>query len=88
MTELLKMYSSQDSYFSKKRVESGIAFIVAQAGMIFFLCAKYKTLDMSEFLWWSAAEFAVSGYMINAIQKEKKLSEQGSTDSTESTDLQ
>jgi hypothetical protein len=56
--------------------------------MIFFLCAKYKTLDMSEFLWWSAAEFAVSGYMINAIQKEKKLSEQGSTDSTESADLQ
>ena len=27
---------------------------------------------MGEFLLWAAAEFAVSGYMINQIQKEKK----------------
>ena len=71
IVELVKMYSAQPSYFSKKRIESGLAFIIAQAGMIFFLLMKYKTMLTSEFLWWAAAEFAVSGYIINAIQKEK-----------------
>lgn len=69
--EIGKMYSAQPSYFSKKRIESGLAFIIAQFGMIFFLMMKYKTMLTSEFLWWAAAEFAVSGYIINAIQKEK-----------------
>jgi hypothetical protein len=68
------MYSAQPSYFSKKRIESGLAFIIAQAGMIFFLLMKYETMLTSEFLWWAAAEFAVSGYIINAIQKEKSQS--------------
>lgn len=72
--EIVKMYSARPSYFSKKRIESGLAFIIAQAGMIFFLLMKYKTMLTSEFLWWAAAEFAVSGYIINAIQKEKSQS--------------
>jgi len=74
IVELVKMYSAQPSYFSKKRIESGLAFIIAQAGMIFFLLMKYETMLTSEFLWWAAAEFAVSGYIINAIQKEKTQS--------------
>ena len=69
--ELLKIYSSHASYFSKKRIESGMAFIIAQWGMIFFLLEKHSTLTMGEFLLWAAAEFAVSGYIINKIQKEK-----------------
>jgi len=40
--------------------------------MIFFLLEKYSTLSMGEFLLWSATEFAVSGYIINKIQQEKK----------------
>ena len=72
-SELVKMYSARPSYFSKKRIESGIAFVTAQIGMIFFLGEHHQRLEMSEFLWWAAAEFAVSGYMINAIQREKKL---------------
>jgi hypothetical protein len=70
--ELLAMYSGKSSYFSKKRVESGVAFIIAQWGMIFFLLEKHSTLSMGEFLLWAAAEFAVSGYIINKIQQEKK----------------
>ena len=70
--ELLNVYSSKNSYFSKKRLESGLAFIIAQWGMIFFLLEKHSTLTMGEFLLWAAAEFAVSGYIINKIQKEKK----------------
>jgi hypothetical protein len=34
--EVTNMYSSKESFFSKKRIESGIAFIVAQWGMISF----------------------------------------------------
>lgn len=72
LKELLNVYSSKNSYFSKKRIESGIAFIIAQWGMIFFLLEKHATLSMGEFLLWAAAEFAVSGYIINKIQQEKK----------------
>jgi hypothetical protein len=70
--ELFKIYSNSNSFFSKKRVESGIAFLIAQFGMVFFLLQKYPTLTMGEFLLWAAAEFAVSGYIINKIQKEKE----------------
>ena len=69
--QLISIYSSGPSFFSKKRIESGIAFIIAQWGMIFFLLEKHSTLTMGEFLLWAAAEFAVSGYIINKIQKEK-----------------
>ena len=70
--ELIEIYSTEKSFFSKKRVESGLAFIIAQWGMIFFLLQKYQTLTMGEFILWAAAEFAVSGYIINKIQKEKE----------------
>ena len=71
-SELIAMYSGKPSYFSKKRIESGVAFIIAQWGMVFFLLEKHSTLSMGEFLLWAAAEFAVSGYIINKIQQEKK----------------
>lgn len=70
--ELMSIYSSKGSYFSKKRIESGMAFIIAQWGMIFFLLEKHSSLTMGEFLLWASVEFAVSGYIINKIQSEKK----------------
>lgn len=72
ITEARNIYSNKDSFFSKKRIESGVAFIIAQWGMIFFLLEKHNDLTMGEFLLWAAAEFAVSGYIINKIQSEKK----------------
>jgi hypothetical protein len=39
--------------------------------MIYFVVKKFETLTMSEILFWSATEFAITGYMINHIQKEK-----------------
>lgn len=71
--ELINVYSAKNSYFSKKRIESGVAFAIAQFGMVFFLLQKYQNLTMGEFLLWAAAEFTVSGYIINKIQKEKEL---------------
>jgi hypothetical protein len=78
--ELMNVYSAKDSYFSKKRIESGVAFIIAQWGMIFFLLEKHSTLSMGEFLLWAGAEFAVSGYIINKIQSEKKTQSETQTE--------
>ena len=73
--ELLLIYSSQPSFFSKKRIESGISFLIAQIGMVFFLAVKYDSISMGEFILWASTEFAVAGYIISKIQKEKNLEE-------------
>ena len=70
--EIANLYSDEPSYFSKKRVESGIAFIIAQTGMVAYLISKIETMDVYEFLMWAGAEFLIAGYTINQIQKEKK----------------
>lgn len=75
LKEFIKIYSSGSSFFSKKRVESGVAFIIAQAGMIFFLLQKYQTLSMGEFILWASVEFAISGYIVNKIEKAKSEDE-------------
>jgi len=81
-TELMNMYSGKKSYFSKKRIESGIAFVIAQWGMIFFLLEKHSTLSMGEFVLWATVEFAVAGWMVTKIQKEKATNTEN-TDETE-----
>jgi hypothetical protein len=70
-TEIMKIYSNEGSYFSKKRVESGIGFVIAEWGMIFFLLSKYENMVMGDFAIWASIQFLVAGYMINHIQKEK-----------------
>ena len=70
--ELVKIYSNEDSFFSKKRIESGIGFIIAEWGMIFFLLKKMDEMDIMTFGGWAAIQFFVAGYIINQIQKEKK----------------
>lgn len=70
--EIGNMYSSKTSFFSKKRIESGVAFAVAQWGMIFFLLEKHSVLTMTDLIMWTGVEFAISGYIIHQIQKEKK----------------
>jgi hypothetical protein len=70
--ELIKIYSSEKSYFSKKRVESGIGFIIAEWGMIFFLINKYDIMSTTDFAIWASIQFFVAGYMVNQIQKEKE----------------
>jgi hypothetical protein len=67
------LYSNEPSYFSKKRVESGIAFIVGQWGMIYFLTQNIDKLTTSDIALWAGVEFAIAGYIINQIQKEKKV---------------
>lgn len=73
ITEFSKIYSTKPSLLSKKRIESGIAFIVAQWGMIFFLLTKISIMTTSDLAIWASIEFAISGYIINHIQKEKSV---------------
>tara|TARA_Y100000385_G_scaffold241365_1_gene257744 strand:- start:179 stop:517 length:339 start_codon:yes stop_codon:yes gene_type:complete len=70
--ELRDLYSDKSTYFSKKRVESGVAFLVGQFGMIYWLSKNIDTLSSSDIVLWAGVEFAIAGYMVNAIQKEKK----------------
>jgi len=71
-TELVKMYSGETSYFSKKRIESGIAFIVLQWGMIHWMVINVAKITAQDLFVWSAIEGAICGYMISKIQSEKK----------------
>lgn len=70
--EIGNLYSSKDSFFSKKRFESSIAFIIAQWGMILYLSSNYHDMVMSDFLLWVSAEFVIAGYYVTQIQREKK----------------
>lgn len=70
--EILKIYSSQESFFSKKRVESGVAFLFAQIGMMSFLFGNLDTMSVGDIIAWSAVEFGVAGYTVAQIQWEKK----------------
>ena len=73
ITEIIRVYSNKPSFFSKKRIESGIAFIIAQWGMVFYLLKKYPDLTMTDMIMWATIQFGVSGYIIHQIQKEKKI---------------
>lgn len=70
--ELIKIYSTEPSYFSKKRVESGIGFVIAEWGMIYFILQKIDNMTTTDFAIWASIQFVVAGYMVNQIQKEKK----------------
>jgi hypothetical protein len=72
ITEIIKMYSEEKSYFSKKRVESGVAFLIAQLGMVFFLVKKIDIMDVYELSIWAGMEFLIAGYTVTQIQKEKR----------------
>ena len=70
--ELMNVYSTNKSFFSKKRLESGMAFLIGQFGMVYFMLQNHATMTASDLAIWAGIEFAISGYMVTQIQKEKK----------------
>ncbi len=72
VNQVRNLYSDKSSYFSKKRVESSIAFLVGQWGMIYFLINNVDSMGTNEIISWSAIEFVMAGYTVAQIQKEKK----------------
>ena len=71
--QIILLYSSQPSFFSKKRIESGIAFVIGQMGMLIFFFYMYKGLSMPDFLMWASVEFTIAGYITYQIQKQHKF---------------
>ena len=49
-----------------------MAFLVGQFGMVYFMIQNHSTMTASDLAIWAGIEFAISGYMVTQIQKEKK----------------
>lgn len=71
-TELLKMWSNEPSYFSKKRVESSMIFVSVLATYIVYCIWNMRTMSATDFTIVSGAMMVYGGYTVSAIQKEKK----------------
>lgn len=68
---IILIYSSKSSFFSKKRIESGIGFVIAEWGMVFWLLKKYDVMTTTDFGIWASIQFFVAGYILNQIEKAK-----------------
>lgn len=71
--EFIAMYSTKDSYFSKKRFESSIAFLAATGLIIWHAYYDRTKITNSEILADAALLFTIAGYTLNQIQKEKAI---------------
>jgi hypothetical protein len=68
----MKMYSNEDSYFSKKRFESSVAFVSATSIILGYVWLHRHTIGNSELLADAAILFGIAGYTVKQIQSEKK----------------
>ena len=69
--EIVKIYSGEKSFFSKKRVESSIAFLIAEHGALFWIAKKYDVMSTTDFGIWAGIQLTIAGWYVNSIQKEK-----------------
>ena len=58
--EVIKVFSNEKSYFSKKRIESAIAFVVGQYGMIYFLLKHIITMSTTDIAMCAGIEFFIA----------------------------
>lgn len=83
--EIVKIWSTKKSIFSKKRVESSVAFIIGQFGMVYYLIENINAMIISDFLIWASIEFIIAGWTVFQIEKgKKKYSSNDDTHMTES----
>jgi len=71
--ELIKLGSSQPSYFSKKRIESGIAFWILVLGHVYWLLEHIKTMDAIDLTVWGSTLAVICGYYTAQLGKDKLL---------------
>ena len=71
-SELLKMWSNEPSYFSKKRVESSIVFVSVMVTYVWFCIVNFYNMSAADFTIVSGAMMVYGGYTVTQIQKEKK----------------
>lgn len=71
--EMVKLYSGEPSFFSKKRVDSGIAYAFAFWMTVFYLKNRINDMDIWSFGYVLTAWLFIAGYNISKIQAEKKM---------------
>lgn len=71
--ELIKLGSSQPSFFSQKRIQSGIAFWVLMGGCIYYLCINIVGMSATDFLLWCAIPCAICGIYLTKIEAAKNI---------------
>lgn len=69
--ELLAMFSNTNSYFSKKRFESSLAFFAAMSIVMYHVWYSRETITNSEVLADATLLFVIAGYTVKQIQTEK-----------------
>lgn len=68
--ELVKMYSNEQSYFSYKRFQMGVAFFIYTQGSMWALSNLVNSIG--DFLLWATPNLLIAGYTLNKVQQEKK----------------
>ena len=72
-SELIKIWSEEPSYFSKKRIESSLAFLTVIGTFIWYIAKNINVITPYEFTLLASALLVSAGYTVNSIQKEKRL---------------
>ena len=67
LKELIKMYSTQPSFFSYKRFQTGVAFFMFTQGAMYALKNYVNTIE--GFLIWCIPVLLVCGYTLNKIEQ-------------------
>ena len=70
--ELIKLASNKKSYFSLKRILIIHSWIIAQWGLIQWLCHNWDTVDYVGIIAWSAVNLSSNVITTSFLQKEKK----------------
>jgi hypothetical protein len=71
--ELIKLYSGEPSYFSKKRIESGVAFSFAFWMTVYYLRRNIDGMDIWSFGYVLTVWLFIAGYTVQQIQREKGI---------------
>ena len=72
ISEIGNIMSDEPSYFSQKRIQQLVAFIVLEWGAIYFLINKWATMSTSDFVLWATVQGSIAGFILHHVQKEKK----------------
>jgi len=73
--EIGKVMSGEPSFFSQKRVQQLLAFVIMEWGCIYWLIQKHAVMDTTDFCMWAAVNASITGYTLYHVQKEKKPAE-------------
>jgi len=81
ITELVNLYTGKPSYFSKKRIESSLAFLGGYWIVLYHAWSCRETITNSEIIADATLLFVIAGYTVRQIQSEKKTIDPNSTSS-------